>query len=321
VPIKSLSTTPGNNNATPPNGAPEGATNINQITDIFRQLMADIRGFWETPGWRDMGHTPTYVSSTSFSVTGDQRAFYFANQRIRISDSSTLYGTIASVAYTTVTTVTVTLDSGSISASISAVAVGLGDANKTLHYNLVQGTPSIPTADSILPAGMIAPYAGSSAPTGWLLCRGQTVSRTTYATLFAAIGTTYGVGDGSTTFGLPDLQGRVVAGLEATATRLTSAGSGVDGGTLGANGGSQFMQQHNHGITETPHSHGATSGQFVLNQGGGINTAGNTGWITGGTTSANTATASTGITVNNAGSGSSQNVQPTIILNYIIKVA
>lgn len=68
---------------------------------------------------------------------------------------------------------------------------------------------------------------------------GQAISRSTYATLFAGIGTTYGVGDGSTTFNIPDLTGRVVAMKEATGTRLTTAGSGIDGGTLGSAGGSQ----------------------------------------------------------------------------------
>lgn len=65
-----------------------------------------------------------------------------------------------------------------------------------------------------IPAGAYLPFAGSTAPTGWLLCAGQAVSRTTYAALFAVVGTTYGIGDGSTTFNLPDLRGRVIAGKD-----------------------------------------------------------------------------------------------------------
>ena len=65
-----------------------------------------------------------------------------------------------------------------------------------------------------MPAGMLFPFAGASAPTGYLLCHGQAVSRTTYADLFTAIGTTYGTGDGSSTFNLPDLRGRVIAGQD-----------------------------------------------------------------------------------------------------------
>lgn len=63
------------------------------------------------------------------------------------------------------------------------------------------------------PAGIVMPFAGSTAPEGWLLCDGSAVSRSTYADLFAAIGTTYGSGDGSGTFNLPDLSGRVVIGV------------------------------------------------------------------------------------------------------------
>lgn len=61
--------------------------------------------------------------------------------------------------------------------------------------------------------GMVAMWAASAAPSGWLLCQGQAVSRTTYAALFAAIGTSYGAGDGATTFNLPDAQGRMPVGV------------------------------------------------------------------------------------------------------------
>ena len=63
-----------------------------------------------------------------------------------------------------------------------------------------------------LPAGVIIPFAGTSVPTGYLLCNGAAVSRTDYANLFAAIGTLYGAGDGSTTFNLPDARDRVLQG-------------------------------------------------------------------------------------------------------------
>ena len=76
------------------------------------------------------------------------------------------------------------------------------------------------------PPGMITPYAGKTAPEGWLLCDGSAVSRTTYADLYAAIGTTYGAGNGSTTFTLPDLRGRVPAG--ANASNALASKSGAD---------------------------------------------------------------------------------------------
>lgn len=94
------------------------------------------------------------------------------------------------------------------------------------------------TATSIVPSGSVLPYAGNAAPTGWLLCFGQAISRTSFATLFDVIGTTYGAGDGSTTFNLPDMRGRVAAGkddmggtdaarLTVTLTGVTTAGSAV----------------------------------------------------------------------------------------------
>lgn len=91
---------------------------------------------------------------------------------------------------------------------------------------------------ALLPVGAIFPYAGSAAPTGYLICNGASLLRASYPDLFTAIGTTYGSVDG-THFTLPDLTGRTVAGKEASATRLTSAVSGVDGATLGSAGGTQ----------------------------------------------------------------------------------
>jgi microcystin-dependent protein len=70
------------------------------------------------------------------------------------------------------------------------------------------------------PVGMLSPYGGTSAPSGWLLCDGSAVSRTTYSDLFGVIGTTYGVGDGSTTFNLPDMRAAVPVGA-GTSTQFS----------------------------------------------------------------------------------------------------
>lgn len=75
------------------------------------------------------------------------------------------------------------------------------------------------------PAGIITTFAGSVPPAGWLPCDGSAVSRTDYATLFAVVGTTYGAGDGSTTFNLPDLSGRVVIGVSGTHALGSTGGS------------------------------------------------------------------------------------------------
>lgn len=158
----------------------------------------------------------------------------------------------------------------------------------------------------LMPTSTILPYAASAAPTGYLLCDGAAISRTTYSTLFGLLGTTYGAGDGSTTFNIPDLRGRVIAGQDdmggASANRLTGQTGGVDGDVLGGSGGAET---HTLSIAEMPaHTHTYTAHDAL----------GATG--SGGDAQLRTATESTSST---GGGGAHNNVQPTIILNYIIK--
>src|SRR5215475_146121 len=168
-----------------------------------------------------------------------------------------------------------------------------------------------------IPAGLIWIYAGPAAsmPAGWYLCDGSLQNRTTDAALFTAIGTTYGAGDGSTTFALPDCRGRVVAMLDGTAGRLPTYT------TLGANGGEANhtlawgeMPVHAHGVTDGGHNHGVNDpGHFhnvglgVANygapSGGGLVTAGSTATDTRGTGIYLSASGA-GISIQNAGSGS-----------------
>jgi microcystin-dependent protein len=103
------------------------------------------------------------------------------------------------------------------------------------------------------PTGAVMAFAGASAPTGWLLCNGQAVSRTDYASLYAVLSTTYGSGNGSTTFNLPDLRGRAPVGLDAMGA--TDAGRLDVSESLGGSGGNQYhtlttaqMPSHNHTI-------------------------------------------------------------------------
>lgn len=193
------------------------------------------------------------------------------------------------------------------------------------------------------PAGAIMDYAGPAAPAGWLLCYGQALSRTTYAALFAVIGTTYGVGDGSTTFALPDLRGRATFGVDTMgvvpAGRITADGSGIDGGQIGAAGGSEFSPRHSHGMTDPGHEHGVSdpghdhapargSGFVVPAKTGGTIDAHFAGggddeeFATPTTGQAMTGlslvAAGTGITIRTAGQGGSQNMPPAMMLNKII---
>lgn len=115
-----------------------------------------------------------------------------------------------------------------------------------------------------LPAGTLTAFAGATPPSGWLICDGSAISRTTYSTLFGVVGTTYGAGDGSTTFNLPDLRGRVPVGSAAS-------GGHPDVSTLGNNDGvtaANRRPKHRH----TPHDHTVVathSGGSPHIQGGG----------------------------------------------------
>jgi microcystin-dependent protein len=98
-------------------------------------------------------------------------------------------------------------------------------------------------------------YAGSTIPTGWLACDGAPVSRTTYAGLFTAIGVTFGAGDGSTTFNLPDTRSRMPIGA-GTGTGLTNRALGTSGGGESKTINSANLPTHTHAID---HDHPATS--------------------------------------------------------------
>ena len=154
-----------------------------------------------------------------------------------------------------------------------------------------------------MPTAALTPYAGASAPSGWLICDGSAVNRTTYAALFAIVGTTYGAGDGSTTFNLPDLQGRVPVGVGTgtykSAGIFHSNGASLTARTLGEYDGAEYpsgFPVSNHGVdSDDP--------------------AG--GYLT--TTAAPTTYSASSPVDYYAGNGEGGNMQPYIGLNYIIK--
>lgn len=150
-----------------------------------------------------------------------------------------------------------------------------------------------------LPIGSVIPFSGNKAPDGYLFCMGQEVSRTERSDLFALIGTTYGEGDGSTTFNLPNLCGKIPVGLDT---------SDISFDSLGKTGGEKT---HTLNINEMPsHNHIKNSIGWVTS--GGF-------WVGSGTYTTLDFDKDTGLTGSTGGSQPHNNLQPYITLNYIIK--
>lgn len=167
------------------------------------------------------------------------------------------------------------------------------------------------------PVGSVVMHAGPSAPAGYLFCRGQTISRTTYASLFAAIGVTYGAGDGSTTFTLPNLQGRVPVGLDASQSEFDALAE--TGGAKTHTLTLEQMPSHRHVMNAHNHEqvvivNNTTGGLAARYDYDGDGTAGRVYPQTGANTS------STVATMQDTGGGQAHNnLQPYLVMNYIIK--
>lgn len=186
----------------------------------------------------------------------------------------------------------------------------------------------------LIPIGASIDFFGATAPnSSFVLAYGQAISRTAYSTLFSLFGTTFGTGDGSTTFNIPDLRGRVVAGkgdmggVDAGLLTATYFGAvtGANGATMGAKGGGE-----SHALTTAQlaaHSHANTLNDpghaHSYNQPSSFGASGSTFGLQAQAGAATTGSSTTGITINNVSAGSGNPhpiVQPTIIANKLLRI-
>jgi microcystin-dependent protein len=159
-----------------------------------------------------------------------------------------------------------------------------------------------------VPIGTVVPFAGSTAPPGWLECAGQAIDRTTYATLYQAIGNGYGAGNGTTTFNIPNLQGRVPVGAQGLTWFQTSTGGAATVALSTAE-----MPAHNHGNSGN-HEHGIDNAAVTT-------TVNGTGTSPVASHEPGTTHFEGGHTHTTVGSGAAhENMPPYLVLMYIIRV-
>lgn len=211
------------------------------VNDGVRAVMASAAGYRDDIS----GAIVTGGTSTAFTVTSNQIFDNLAN----------MSGAIVAFTPHATNGATVTLNVDGLGAKPLRPAPSV----ELTAGVLIQGTPYTALYNNsdgvwylhnfyvnpyVAPIGGMIEFIGSTAPnSAFVFPYGQAISRTTYSVLFGMISTTFGVGDGSTTFNIPDLRGRVVAGKDdmggSSANRLTNADDGLNGDTLGATGGGE----------------------------------------------------------------------------------
>ena len=165
-----------------------------------------------------------------------------------------------------------------------------------------------------MPTGAIIPWSVTVAPSGYLTCDGTAVSRSTYSALFAVVSSLYGSGDGSSTFNVPDLRGRFMAGYNAGTSRLTSVTSGmVVGDSMATTGGTQAVTLATAQIPA--HTHDA--GTYNIGTGGDAAQSSTNGAVF--RNDISTSAAVSGNSGSTGGGGAHSNIPPVLMINFVIK--
>jgi microcystin-dependent protein len=309
------SETDASNNTLAPDGAPEGMF-PSGVNDTIRAMMGATKRWYDWSIPKITGGT-----STAYTLT------------YSVAPGALLDGMVLVVQFNAANGNAPTLNVNSLGAislhyysagAWRAVPAALFDTDtiSRVAYNASVGAYRL--LDVRGDTGEIKPFAGAAVPKGYLLCFGQAISRTAYAGLFAILGTTYGAGDGSTTFNLPDLRSVVVGGLGNMGGTERGLLNSQIASTLGATGGAQQESASISGSASVSVS--VTVGGSL---GGGIVTAGSTfgGGSFVGASVGDQVSVSGSLNGSGGGSGSISgstatvtNVQPTIILNQMIRI-
>jgi microcystin-dependent protein len=277
--------------------------------------------------WEDSPSTNTPISAANLNnieegiLDVESELSYVAGTVTTVSNSVTA---IAGSVTNAQGSVTATQGSVVTHAAATTSVHGITDTSNLVYTNnatlgsvsLIAGTVSdLSTDERFNPTGAVLSFAGTAAPSGYLLCDGSAVDRTTYSDLYSTIGTAYGNGNGSTTFNVPDLSTRMPIGTGNGRTEGDSGGE--ENVTLTTN----QMPQHTHSVTDPGHGHTMTINYTTTSSAGGATS------LQGASTSPNSAfpgqsvdSNTTGISLGNAGgTASHNNMQPYLVMNYIIK--
>ena len=293
-----------------------GATNVTLISST---------------GNNNVGGTLTVTGATLLNggLSMDTNKFVVADN----TGDTTIAGTLSVTGATSLSSL-----STSGNDTIGGTLTVTGAASSNTSFN----APSLLQSSFLLvPTGTIVQFAGSSSPGGWLFCDGSAVSRTTYSTLFGVVNTTYGAGNGTTTFNVPNFKGKIPVCYDNTQTEFDVLGEtgGEKKHTLTVaelpahshTGTTDADGSHTHTINDPGHAHTQTTVNDDFNN-SGTNPPGFSADSAGSRTWSNINSATTGITINangshthtfttnNTGSGTAFNVlQPYIVVQYIIK--